>query len=215
MSSSLFPLLRSKPASPESLNSKPAPERRRGFTLVETLVAVSILGVVLAAVLTAAHAALSASITSQNKVTAFFLAQEILEDVKTLRDKNNAEEYNWLEGFIGSDECGNKWCVVDKFDEDLDLKDFPKFSNCGSGVGGGGQFYQCDPVKRQKTEREVIFDNTLAGGTETQFTRAIKASATAGSGNDPYAVELTVKVEWQDKGDTRSIEIIDYIYDWQ
>lgn len=211
MSSSLFPSLRSKPASPESLNSE-SPERRRGFTLVETLVAVSILGVVLAAVLTAAHAALSASITSQNKVTAFFLAQEIVEDVKTLRDKNNANPDidDWLEGFMGANQCRNKWCVVDKFDNDLELKDSPEFSNCGPGQGSG-QFDSCGPVKRNGE----VWDNDLSGGEDTLFTRAIKASATAGQGNNPYAVELTVRVEWQDGGDTRSIEIIDYIYDWQ
>ena len=74
-----------------------------GFTLVETLVALSVVMVGLMAAFSVAQSGVSSSSFAKDRITAFFLAQEAIEAVKNRRDHNlllsNAgTQTNWLEG---------------------------------------------------------------------------------------------------------------------
>ncbi len=59
-----------------------------GFTLIETLVAISILMVAIVAPMTLATQALSAAFYARDQITAFYLAQEGIEVVRSVRDHN-------------------------------------------------------------------------------------------------------------------------------
>lgn len=63
-------------------------ENKRGFTIIETLVAVTILMISIVGPLTIAQKSLMASIYARDQVTASFLAQDIIEKIKN--DKSNA-----------------------------------------------------------------------------------------------------------------------------
>lgn len=62
--------------------------RARGFTLLETLVAISIVLVGLSAAFSVAQSGLSSTIAVKDRITAIFLAQEALEAVKNIKDSN-------------------------------------------------------------------------------------------------------------------------------
>jgi len=62
--------------------------KKCGFTLLETLAAVSVLTFAIVGPLTLAYYSIRSSSVSQNQLTAFYLAQEAIEYIKNLRDNN-------------------------------------------------------------------------------------------------------------------------------
>ncbi len=79
------------------------PYRRcSGFTLVESLVAITVLTVAIAAPLTLASQSLSSAYTARDQVIAFNLAQDAIETVRAQRDNNildilkNGATISWL-----------------------------------------------------------------------------------------------------------------------
>lgn len=62
--------------------------RARGFTLIETMVAISLLTVAIVAPMMLTLQSLSSAYYSRDQVTAFYLAQEAIEEVHQIRDGN-------------------------------------------------------------------------------------------------------------------------------
>lgn len=58
----------------------------KGFTLIETLVAVSLLTIAVVAPMTLASRSLGSAYYARDQITAFYLAQEAIEAVRSLRD---------------------------------------------------------------------------------------------------------------------------------
>ena len=75
---------------------------RRGFTIIETLVAISILLLLIVAPLTLAEKSLASAETARYEITAFYLAQEAIEYIRNVRDSNalsgQGGQNNWLQG---------------------------------------------------------------------------------------------------------------------
>ena len=88
----------------------------KGFTLIETLVAISILVIAVFGAFTAVQNGLSVSIFSKDEIVAFYLAQEAVEQVRNIRDENTlATRPSWLTGIAAqaSDPCWfGKTCMV-------------------------------------------------------------------------------------------------------
>lgn len=70
------------------------PIQERGFTLIETLIAVTILSLAVAGPLTTASRAIVAAQTARDQLTASYLAQEGLEYVRAMRDKEFLSAYS-------------------------------------------------------------------------------------------------------------------------
>ncbi len=106
---------------------KPKYKQRAGFTLVETLVAITVLLLSIAAPLAIAARALFAAYYARDQITAYYLAEEAIEYVKNARDTtflhdvfdaNAATVGNtyWLYGLtpcIDTGDAGFKGCLVD------------------------------------------------------------------------------------------------------
>ena len=73
-------------------------ERERGFTLIEALVAISILLFAIAGPLTIASRGVLSSNVARDQTTAFYLAQEAIEYVRNTRDENSLRALSWLTG---------------------------------------------------------------------------------------------------------------------
>jgi prepilin-type N-terminal cleavage/methylation domain-containing protein len=90
--------------------------KKFGFTLVETLVAISILSLSILAGFTAVQNGLKSSLTAKNQVVAFYLVQEAMEYIKNRRDNNALDFINggvstWLTGLSS---CANpSVCYID------------------------------------------------------------------------------------------------------
>lgn len=79
---------------------------RRGFTLVETLVAIAILMIAIAGPLVIATKGLTSALYSKDQMIASFLAQESMEVIKNVHDNNIAGSgvQNWLANLSGCTE---------------------------------------------------------------------------------------------------------------
>src|SRR3954462_4723522 len=62
--------------------------RLRGFTLLETMVAVTLLAVAIVAPMSLTVQSLTSAYYARDEVTAFYLAQEGVESVRDFRDNN-------------------------------------------------------------------------------------------------------------------------------
>ena len=80
---------------------------QKGFTIVESLVAISILVTVIVGATTAVQTGLSSYISSQDQIVAFYLAQEGFEQIRNIRDENHLKNNSWLTGIAlsSSDPC--------------------------------------------------------------------------------------------------------------
>lgn len=84
----------------------------RGFTIIETLVAIAVLLLAVSAPLTIAERSLASAEVARQEITAFYLAQEAIEYIRNIRDANalaGRNEENWLQGLtdcLRSDGCG-------------------------------------------------------------------------------------------------------------
>lgn len=71
---------------------------KKGFTLVETLVAIFIITTAIAGAMAATQRSLQTSFYSRDQVVTFFLAEEAMEAIRNIRDTNfKLNKANWLE----------------------------------------------------------------------------------------------------------------------
>ena len=74
----------------------------RGFTLIETFVAISIIMVAIVGPLLIVSRALSSSYYARDQIIAFYLAQDAVEFIRNKRDENKLNYINdsnkWLDG---------------------------------------------------------------------------------------------------------------------
>jgi len=101
---------------------------QRGFTLVESLVAISILLFAIVAPMTLASNGLQASRDARDQVVSFYLAQEAIDYIRSMRDTNALKGSNWLSGLSA---CLNGTCLVDVFNTATPIQDC---SNCDTSL---------------------------------------------------------------------------------
>ncbi len=173
-----------------------------GFTLIETLLAVLILAIALAAPLTIAAKALSAALIAKDQTTAFFLAQDAVEYVRFKRDTNTLTStptapVSWLSGFDA--ECsGADGCKVDSVKNTI--------TACSSA---------CEVLQFNETRSWYTYATAVAGETikPSIFTRKVVVGSVS-SNSDERSV--TVTVSWKDVGGvTRSLVVREHITNWQ
>ena len=105
--------------------------KNKGFTIVESLVAITILILAITGTASAIQTGISSYIFSKDQIIAFYLAQEGFEQVRSIRDENGLLNQHWLTGLSAnsSDPCyfGNA-CIVDPVISNTPIR-------CDSGPG--------------------------------------------------------------------------------
>jgi type II secretory pathway pseudopilin PulG len=89
-------------------------KKNRGFTIIETLVAVTILMIAIAGPLTVANKAYRAALDARNQMIGLNLAQEEMEYIKNLKDNFSIKYKNWF-GLLYNN-CnidGSRVCIID------------------------------------------------------------------------------------------------------
>ena len=178
-----------------------------GFTLIETLVAISILTVAIAGPLVMSIKNIGAASTSQDQLVAFYLGQEVIEYVRNVRDSNligkNLEdtEFDWLEGL---DYCKANGCYIDVFVDDVD----GSVTDCGtSGC--------VNPLK---------FDGKNYGylaGEGSSFSRQVqikKIDSTDDNVDNPDEAQVDVTMTWKSsygKDKPKTMKLQDHIFNWR
>lgn len=170
-----------------------------GFTLIETLLAVLILAIALAAPLTIAAKALSAALISKDQTTAFFLAQDAVEYVRFKRDTNTLASGSsaWLSG-IDTLCSGADGCKVDSVKNTIEA--------C-TGV--------CEALQFNETKGWYTYATSEGSDVikKSIFTRKVTLGSVSSNSDEK---SITVTVSWKDVGGvTRSLVVRENITNWQ
>lgn len=169
---------------------------KKGFTIIETLVAIGVLTAIIIGAMSAVQRGLSSYIFSKDEITAFYLAQEGMEKIRNLRDENALNSRTWLSGLAAnsSDPCffGNS-CTVSP----MEIAGATRCTAPGS----------C-PVLRQDPVSFIYGYN--AAWTTTPFTREISFTAISAT-----EAVVTVSVTWSKGGASRSFQARENLLNWQ
>lgn len=167
---------------------------RKGFTLVETLVAISILMISIAGPYYSVYRAVQTTYIARDKLIATALSQEGIEYVRNKRDSNYlynlanpGSQVDWLNGLSVCKGAGVK-CTVD--------------------VTGGAPAAcsgVCTPLNINTTTNWY----TQGAGTATRYTRSVNITDV-----DANETIVTVTVSWVNSHITNSIVVTEHLYNW-
>ena len=104
-------------------------KNQKGFTIVETLVAVTILMISIAGPLTVANKGLLAAINAKDQMIASYLAQDAMEYVKNTKFFKVANGFAWNDEFSGC--TVNTPCIVDSIESTPHGINPMNINNCG------------------------------------------------------------------------------------
>ena len=161
----------------------------RGFTLVETLVAIAILTIAISGPFVAAQRSFIAASIARDQFIATFLAQEALEYIHAIRDDNYLAGRDWLSG-LGACEGGSS-CTVDPTQEVI--------SAC-NGICGGLALSDTG-----------LYNQTPVSSTNhaTPFTRTVTIEQI-----NPTEVRITVSVSFNSGHASHTVSAKESLFNW-
>lgn len=179
-------------------------KNKYGFTLVETLVAISIILMGLTAAFSVAQLGISSSSLAKNRTSAFFLAQEAIEAVKSKRDHNLILRVNWLDGLVNcTGGSGSPGCDFDLKTTLNDTNADEIFLSCNDPLANGCVL-QNVPQNASNPNGPQYYGHN--GTSNSGFTRRIYIN------EFDAGVEASVRVVVTWNGGT--FETVSYIFNW-
>jgi type II secretory pathway pseudopilin PulG len=200
-----------------------------GFTLIEALVAISILMIAVASPITMAQKSLVASMFSRDQMIATFLAQDALEGIKNARDQiamNGTSTDSWLKGLEN--------CICDPIASQVCDFNNNNVKSCNINttktLSDGSDYISSFASKSAILPVEALYEGTspnrffkmftLSGGEPTKFKRAInielnpnRDSTTGGFNSNEARVQ--VRVFWDSQMGEKKIDVTLYIYNYE
>jgi prepilin-type N-terminal cleavage/methylation domain-containing protein len=168
---------------------------KKGFTLIETMIAIFILTTVLAVSMGSIQLSLQTSNFSRDQITSFYLAEEAIEYVRAVRDTNLKTGAGWLTNI---NQCigGGTTCRVDAVNGDSDTT----FVNGSSGDRFMGlrpcsgstcvlNFYQPSPT-------QVGLYDHANHGSPSRFSRYITITKTTSGPTAGNEIVVKATVNW-------------------
>ena len=199
----------------------------KGFTLLETLVAVAILTLAVSGPLYVANRALVAAQNSQSQLTASYLAQEGIEYVRTMRD----HQYLYAQKAGGSDVSDDAWRAFvfniggssqGRFGQCLDLT-----KKCAldpwltMGGGSANALFLCT----ESTCPEQLYLVDFADGKhyrrsgaadeKTIFSRTVRGELVSDESSASENLKITSTVTWAFHGRTYTVTATGNLTPWQ
>ncbi len=170
----------------------------KGFTLIETLAAITLLSVAIVAPMSLASRSLSASYYSRDQVTAYYLAQEAIESIRNIRDGNVLQIV----------QSSNPASINLFQDIPLDVN-FTVDARKTNSITAINQ--NCSPACPALQTDGTLYGYN-AGWTDTHFTRTVRVTQISGSPNE---LRVTVTVAWKTGAfQERSFSIAENMYRW-
>jgi prepilin-type N-terminal cleavage/methylation domain-containing protein len=199
-----------------------------GFTLVEVLVAITVLLLVMVGPMRIMTQVNQSNTFSTDQTTAFFLAQEGLELVQLGRD--NLVLGDLRDTFTGGTSAPNPWQEFDTVRAfDACIKDGATIKMCGLTPTATGQRYtvvDCSTniencrLYRANSLTARRYTHTTTNASSTPFTRTIQIALIPGASGRPQGAVATSTVTWR-TGDliaSQKVELVTYLtntYDTQ
>jgi len=192
-------------------------KKEKGFTLIETMVAIALLMLALIAPMSLATQSLAAAYYARNQITAFYLAQEGIEIVRSVRDGNiiaTASGQSGINVFNGI-----------PLNAPFTVNSLALTSNalitCGSQSGQpvcpplqtNGSVYSYSPGCSNNGTQWLTTDcGTSSGWVDSSFTRTLTAHLI---NNNPDEMRITVTITWQQGSfKTSTFSINEDLYRW-
>ena len=187
----------------------------RAFTLIETLIAVTILAFAVAGPLFTASRVVVSAQTARDQLTASYLAQEGIEYIRIMRDNEYLSSYqaggtnisgvawtNFLAGAIS--QCRGIECSLDV--------------TLPMGYGSGSSLYQCtgDNCKLHLLSNGVYATiRNGQAGIETRFKRTIQVVDIPNTPDTHHDKRVVSIVSWNFHGTPHSVTVSDHVTPWQ
>ncbi len=175
----------------------------RGFTLIETLVAVMLLSIAVVAPMSLASKSLGSAYYARDQITAFYLAQEAIEALRSIRDSQIliiAEDPDGAPDIFGLIPHLNEPFTIDGRIGDASLA-----------------IVRCDGTCPRLETDGTLYGYPAQGDdpnawTQTYFTRTVRAHSIVGN---PDEIRVTVTVTWKTGPiQERSFTISENMYRW-
>lgn len=169
----------------------------RGFTLIETLVAVSLLTVAIVAPMSLTTQSLAAAFYARDQITAFNLAQEGIEAVRAIRDGHV------LEISQNTNAAGIDLFSPIPLDQNftIDSHDSNAIQNCSG---------ECPALQTDGTLYGYDSDHTTWA--PTHFVRTMRVNYVGGSHDE---IRVSATVSWPTaSGQIRTFSIFENLYRW-
>jgi type II secretory pathway pseudopilin PulG len=195
-----------------------------GFTLIEALVAISILMIAIASPITIAQKSLSSSMFSRDQMIANFLIQDAIEGVKNIRDQiamNSSSTDFWLselEPCICNDDANNNCNLNDSGEIVVDSCDI---DTTRISYGSPNDYIKSfigsiSPINAVYSNDDGIFKkfSSLEGSTLTKFKRVIKIEKNP-NGDNVNEARVKVRVFWDSPLGENKIDVIFYMYNYE
>lgn len=165
----------------------------KGFTILETTVAIFILVVALVAAISAFYRITIVTSSISSRLTAAYLAQEGIEIIRNIRDTNWLKDSDWESGF---DVCKSiNGCEADY--------------TTGTGEGEPA-FRNYDGIATLNIDNDNFYSYKTTGTiTPTKFKRQIKVTTL-----NEYTLNVSVLVEWEDRGEEYNFRAEEQLYNW-
>src|SRR3989344_4279136 len=187
----------------------------RGFTLIETLIAVLILTTAIAGPLTIASKGLTATLVAKDQISAFYLAQDAVEYVHFLRDSaclaagaqpGGCPAAAWLSSLTACTSAdGSKSCYFDSLEHNPQLP-----ATCVT---------SCPIMQYDSSSNSFNYnpDTTNAPLTPQHYIRTVTIKNDSTGAQTPIdEAILTVTIDWSDMGGiTHTAVVRENLFRWQ
>jgi len=173
----------------------------RGFTVLESIVAIMVLSLSISGAFSAVQQSLSQAIIAKDEIKAFYLAQEAIEIIRNKRDGNQLAKIfgsgSWLDGITSV--CPFSTAVI-KNTCRVDANPIPPtITYCGSSWGS------C-PYLRQN---QSTFLYNYTSGNTTNFKREIQLESI-----NANEISVTVRVSWTKGIISREFKVKTHLFNW-
>jgi prepilin-type N-terminal cleavage/methylation domain-containing protein len=162
-------------------------KKNKGFTLIEALVAITILTVSIAGPITIASRGMASAVFARDQITAFYLAQEAIEFIRNKRDENNLKGNGWTDGL--EDCLDGKVCVIDSKNNEI--------NECIGDI--------CPVLKYNDNTAFYSYDS----GEDSSFIREIRIVNV-----NIKEIAITTTLSWSSGSVSKSFTVKEHILDW-
>ncbi len=179
--------------------------KNKGFTLLETLVAIFILTLSITGPIYIASVAFRNTIDSRDNITAQYIAEEVIEVVRNRRDEKSLAitqaPGSWLTGLTDSATCVNDAGAVDnKCTMEKDGVDYI-FAQCSG---------PCNPISFDPIGSGIVYGK-VGVSTFSKFTREFYFQKGTASMAD-NEITVVVNIRWQDRGRDKLYTLNERLY---
>ncbi len=180
----------------------------RGFTLIETLVAITILTTAVAAPLTLAAQSLIAAYNARDQVIAFHLAQEAVETVRAQRDHNLLESLKTVGSTVGWLNGMYVQLIGELLPEPFMVDSISSTNN----------FILCSGSD-SNTCNNLLFNDAMGFygheiGVPSKFKRFVNITEVPNTNGEEVTVRSEVQWRFGSQGNTRSVIIEQNLFNW-